>query len=373
MRLCITLWIVFLALLLCPAARAQPPQAPAIDYLPRKEPKKDFTPPRDKLAESIERLMITKDQDAAIAKAEADGVLWVRWTYWPDSYDGSTELFNSLPNARHVLKADPDGDEFIQFRGTDGVKWMKAHRIDLVGGRAVAAGIKAASAKKAAPASHGESEKVTIDGNIYDKFPDGRLAWCEHCNGGPDPDPARTARLNKGKVETTPPVAKATTKVLTYAEAYAKAKGDGKKTKPLIIWVGGNFCERCVQESENDFVHYFADSWPGMRAPSILVGVWDEGQMKVAGKIDWWLEGSPTFGHIASINDTIRKWRDERNEGKMARVAAPRASYTGGFSPVMQPMMVQSQPVMRAAQPMRAPMAPQSFGGVSMGVPRRGG
>lgn len=370
MKLCITLWIVLIALILCSPARGQ------VDYLPRKEPQtpraKDFTPPRDKLGEMIEQVMVTKDPDAAIAKAEADGVLWVRWTYWPDSYDGSTELFNSLPNARHVLKADPDGGEFIQFRGVDGLKWMKANRIDLVGGRAVAAGIRAASAKKAAPASHGEAEKVTIDGNIYDRHPDGRLSWCEHCNGGPDPDPARTARLNKGKVETTAAVAKTTTKVLTYAEAYAKAKGDGKKTKPLIIWVGGNFCERCVQESENDFVHYFADSWPGMKAPSILVGVWDEGQMRVAGRIDWWIENDREFGHLASIRDSIRKWRDERNEGKMARVAvraAPTATYSGGFSPVM--MQAQPQPVMRTAQPMR--MAPQSFGGVSAGVPRRGG
>jgi hypothetical protein len=126
---------------------------------------------------------------------------------------------------------------------------------------------------------------------------------------------------------------------LTYAEAYALAL---KKKKPLVVWVGpGNVCKECVRASAKDFVHYFTDEpsafGPNIVAPSILVYVPEAGGLPNAGVIDWWIEGSPDFGHLASIRNTIRRWREKRQVAREAGVYQPATARATTFVPAAVP------------------------------------
>ena len=110
---------------------------------------------------------------------------------------------------------------------------------------------------------------------------------------------------------------------LTYTEAYTLALA---QKKPLLVWVGGNFCERCVRDSAQDFVHVFVEKFEGVQAPAIVVGVVDEGELIRAGDVTWWIEGSAEFGHIPSVRTVIRQWlvrRSEARDALRARVVAP--------------------------------------------------
>lgn len=137
------------------------------------------------------------------------------------------------------------------------------------------------------------------DGNIWTQNPDGSVTWCEDCNGKPQ----GSAVFASAKAQVVAPVAP-----LTYAEAYEKSFKNGK---PLIVWVGGNFCPQCVRDTETAFNHTFVSTYPGVtEKQAIVVGVMDTNNKLIqAGVVTWWIEGDKEFGHVASIREEIRKWR----------------------------------------------------------------
>ncbi len=104
-------------------------------------------------------------------------------------------------------------------------------------------------------------------------------------------------------------------KPLTYAEAHALAVREGK---PLVVWVGGNFCQACVRDSAAEFVHVFVDRFDGVAAPAIVVGVVADGELVRAGDVTWWITGDREFGHVPSIRHTIRRWADAREQSLQA-------------------------------------------------------
>jgi hypothetical protein len=170
---------------------------------------------------------------------------------------------------------------------------------------------------------------------FLDSF-DARLAALEKAQARP---PARTKLPPGGEddPDTGP----------TYEVAYARA---AKRKQPLVVWVGGDFCPRCVAESERDFVHYFAPDGrpfgPGLANPSILVYVPDGGEFRLAGQIDWWITGDKEFGHLASIRNAIRRWRDRRLATREAGAAV--------YQPAARPAVV---PQSTAFVPLPAPAA----------------
>lgn len=102
-------------------------------------------------------------------------------------------------------------------------------------------------------------------------------------------------------------------KPLSYDEALKEVKATGK---PLVVWVGGNFCERCVRDSAADFVHFFTPEFDGVSAPAIVVGVIDSGNLIRAGEVTWWVEGDGEFGHVGSVRGVIRRWLDRREAAR---------------------------------------------------------
>ena len=131
-------------------------------------------------------------------------------------------------------------------------------------------------------------------------------------------------------------------KPLTYAQARVRAVEEGK---PLVVWVGGNFCERCVRESAADFVHCFVDKFEGVAAPAIVVGVSDGGELVRAGDVTWWVEGDREFGHVPSVRAVIRRWLELREQNRRA------GAVMMGPAVVHQPVVVQPPVQVRVAQP----------------------
>src|SRR5258708_1311751 len=110
-------------------------------------------------------------------------------------------------------------------------------------------------------------------------------------------EPLEALSLPPGAVAalpTPPPEVQPEPAPLTYAQAHAKALASGK---PLMGWVGGDFCPACVQSSATEFVHFFTPSYEGVTAPAIVVGVVDDGQLIRAGEVTWWIVGDREFGH----------------------------------------------------------------------------
>jgi len=102
-------------------------------------------------------------------------------------------------------------------------------------------------------------------------------------------------------------------KPLTYSKAYRKAIDEDK---PLLVWVGGNFCERCVEASAEEFVHYFTDSFQNKPNPSIVVIMKEEekpgSRLVIGATVTDWIEGSDTHGHIPSVRAAMREFRGRR-------------------------------------------------------------
>lgn len=95
---------------------------------------------------------------------------------------------------------------------------------------------------------------------------------------------------------------------LTYAEAYRKALAS---KKPLLVWCGGNFCPRCVNDSRDEFVHCFVDSFPSAVTPSIAVCVPEDGKlMRLTGDVTSWITGDKEFGHLPTVRKRIRSYLD---------------------------------------------------------------
>jgi hypothetical protein len=128
-----------------------------------------------------------------------------------------------------------------------------------------------------------------------------------------------------------PPPA-AAEKPLTYYEAEQKAL---KEKRPLIVWVGGNFCQECVKSSGSDFVHCFVPTFEGVSAPAIVVGVVDENKLLWAGEVTWWVEGDREFGHVPSIRNVIRRWRERRDAARVSSRVMTYSSVTTYQAPMM--------------------------------------
>lgn len=127
-------------------------------------------------------------------------------------------------------------------------------------------------------------------------------------SSGQTPDPPPVSPAGAPASAPTPAPVRA-----TYELAAREALDRGK---PLLVWVGGNFCEACVRDSASEFVHHFTAEFEGVTAPAIVVGVVDSGSLIRAGEVTWWVEGDREFGHVPSVRGVIRKWLDRREAAR---------------------------------------------------------
>lgn len=142
---------------------------------------------------------------------------------------------------------------------------------------------------------------------------------------------------------------------LTYAEAYHRALATGK---PLLVWVGGNFCPRCVDDSSGEFVHCFVPAFEDAVSPSIVVSVVDGGQLLRVGDVQWWVENHREFGHLPSVRNVIRRWRDARPARRaVAQAAAVPVAFAAPAPvvtfapPPLAPVQFRPAPVMMRSGP----------------------
>lgn len=109
------------------------------------------------------------------------------------------------------------------------------------------------------------------------------------------------------------------TPVLTYADAHRDSLRTGK---PLLVWVGGNFCNRCVEDSREEFLHVFVDDWQGQKGPAtILLVPADDGHLYRAATVTKWTVGSRDWGHIPSARRLLADWRARAGQGNRAPLA----------------------------------------------------
>lgn len=100
-----------------------------------------------------------------------------------------------------------------------------------------------------------------------------------------------------------------------YRDAYNAALRSGK---PMIVWVGGNFCERCVNDSKNEFVHHFVDDgWEGVKGPATVVAVPHGDKLYRAGTVNRWTVGSSDWGHVPSARRVTSEWRGRAAAGRL--------------------------------------------------------
>lgn len=99
---------------------------------------------------------------------------------------------------------------------------------------------------------------------------------------------------------------------LTYAEAYQRAI---ELKRPLIVWIGGNFCERCVNDSKEEFVHFFADEWDGQKGPATAVYAYYDDGLYRAATVEKWTVGSHDWGHIPSARRVLSEWYGAAKQG----------------------------------------------------------
>lgn len=163
---------------------------------------------------------------------------------------------------------------------------------------------------------------------------------------------------------------------LTYAQALARARATGK---PLAIWVGGDFCPRCVRESSEEFIHFFTDTFPGVVSPAIVVGVKESPASDVlvwVETVDWWIEGDKEFGHSPTIRGAVRRWLDRRAQARVERrtvththIPATITKTTARtIAPAPPPIVsIASAPVVTYSAPLSYPMSyGASYGSSSM-------
>ena len=98
---------------------------------------------------------------------------------------------------------------------------------------------------------------------------------------------------------------------LTYAEGYRKAVA---LDKPLLVWVGGNFCERCVEDSKDEFVHVFVDKWGAdgddfVVAPAQIIAVPRGSELVKVAVVKRWVTGDAVFGHTSTARRILRDFR----------------------------------------------------------------
>jgi len=112
--------------------------------------------------------------------------------------------------------------------------------------------------------------------------------------------------------------------------SYGDACRESLRTgKPLLVWVGGNFCERCVADSKDEFIHHFAKSFPGVAAPAVVVAAPEGDWLTRVENITWWVEGDATFGHIPSARRALANYRT--GAGRVPSPAFQPAAGMGGM------------------------------------------
>lgn len=88
--------------------------------------------------------------------------------------------------------------------------------------------------------------------------------------------------------------------------------------KPVILWVGGNFCDRCVNDSKDEFIHVFLKEWRGHRGPAtVILAPHGKRTYRVA-TVDRWTVGSHDWGHIPSARRLVHEWRSRSERGNLA-------------------------------------------------------
>lgn len=142
-----------------------------------------------------------------------------------------------------------------------------------------------------------------------------------------------------------------------YITAVREALATGK---PLLVWVGGEFCPQCVTDSADEFVHHFTATFEDAVSPSIVVAVVDDGRLMRVGDVQWWIEGSPIFGHLPSAREVIRRWRDARPVRRAVRTLL--APVIPAAAPPAAPMTTTWSAAPMMAPPVRFAPAP-AFGG----------
>jgi len=107
---------------------------------------RDFTPPTDRVAdkiteslkrekggENVRPILATRNQVEVARMAKATGRPIVLWSFWPDQYTGTAELFEELSEAQHILMPanhEFGEGEFLVFRHKDGGnRYIMAHKI----------------------------------------------------------------------------------------------------------------------------------------------------------------------------------------------------------------------------------------------------
>lgn len=90
--------------------------------------------------------------------------------------------------------------------------------------------------------------------------------------------------------------------------------------RPLIVWVGGNFCPACIAGDElaGDFVHCFTDRFPGVTGPATVAALPSDGQLLWVSSLWKWDDG-----HLGTVRGTLRAFR---RDGTTVDEFAPAAS-----------------------------------------------
>lgn len=101
--------------------------------------------------------------------------------------------------------------------------------------------------------------------------------------------------------------------------AHDAAWAESLKTgKPIVVWVGGNFCDRCVDDSKNEFVHVFVNGWQGHPGPATVVCVPHDGDVYRAATVEKWTVGTHDWGHVPSARRVVAEWRRRAAVGNLA-------------------------------------------------------
>lgn len=98
-----------------------------------------------------------------------------------------------------------------------------------------------------------------------------------------------------------------------------------------------------MEETKDEFVHYFTDFFPDVQGAALVVGVPEDGQLLQVGLKRTWPEG-----HVQTLRSVVKKWRGRRSLSIDTITVTP---YGAGQSlqPVYQPMFYQSyQPMFSA-------------------------
>lgn len=105
----------------------------------------------------------------------------------------------------------------------------------------------------------------------------------------------------------------------TVPDPLEKALAESVKTgKGIILWVGGNFCDRCVEDSKGEFVHVFADEWKGQPGPATVLMAPHDGTVYRVATVNRWTVGSSDWGHIPSARRLFREWGAQAQQGSLA-------------------------------------------------------